>query len=59
MTEYLTVDEVASNLRRPRSTLYQWRHNGKGPPSVRIVGAVLYPKDQFEKWLKELSDDSR
>lgn len=53
MTEYLTVDEVASNLRRPRSTLYQWRHNGKGPPSVRVVGAVLYPKAQFEKWLAE------
>ena len=35
--EWLDMDAMAAIYPFPRATLYSWRHQGKGPPSVRRV----------------------
>ncbi len=36
--ELLTVDQVATVLKVPKATLYQWSYQGEGPPVVRSGG---------------------
>ncbi|HZS59734.1 MAG TPA: helix-turn-helix domain-containing protein [Gemmatimonadaceae bacterium] len=54
MTELLTPDEVARRTGRARGTLAQWRFQGNGPPFVKLGARVMYPADEFQKWIDAL-----
>lgn len=49
----LTIKEVAEYLGVPITTLYQWRYNRKGPPSVRIGRHVRYRPTDLFGWVEQ------
>ena len=49
--ELLTVDQVATVLKVPKATLYQWSYQGEGPPVVRIGRHLRYPSDLLDTWI--------
>jgi excisionase family DNA binding protein len=51
-TELLTVDDVAADLKVPKSTLYQWSYLGEGPPVVRVGRHLRYPSDRLDAWIE-------
>lgn len=52
--DYLTDEDVAEILRLEVSTVKKNRRIGKNhPPFIKIGARILYPRDQFEKWLKQ------
>lgn len=53
MDALLTIDELATELKRPVATLRWWRHNGDGPLSAIIGGRITYRRSDVQKWLDE------
>jgi excisionase family DNA binding protein len=51
--EYLTVDEVAEDLRVVRVTVYRMIRDD-GLPAVKIRKEWRIPKDRYEEWRQEL-----
>lgn len=48
----MTIAEVAERLNVPIKTLYNWRHLGRGPRSIRVAGrSVRYRPEDVEAWL--------
>lgn len=54
----LDMAAVAKWLATPRSTLYSWRHEGKGPPAVRVGRNLRYRRSDVEAWLAAGGDDT-
>lgn len=49
MHRLVSVEEVSAYLGVPATTLYQWRHKGLGPASMRIGRYVRYrPRDVLD-----------
>lgn len=48
---YASVQDIASLLNLPRSTIYDRAKNGHLPGVVRIGYRVLFDLDKFERWL--------
>lgn len=48
----LNETEVSDLLGVHRSTLRRWRHDGQGPPWVRIEGTVRYPVAGLDTYLE-------
>lgn len=42
-TAFLTAKELSTRWRLSLQTLANWRHEGKGPPFIRVGARVLYP----------------
>jgi predicted DNA-binding transcriptional regulator AlpA len=58
--ELLTINEVITELRVPRSTFYRWRQAGTGPPAVKLPsGAVRIRRTALAEWLRGLEDNPR
>jgi hypothetical protein len=57
LSEFLTKEELAAELRRNVRTLDRWAALGTGPPRTRIGRKVLYRRTSVQKWLaaQELS----
>jgi excisionase family DNA binding protein len=54
MTEPLwTVEEVASFLRVPTATLYQWRYRRTGPRASRVGRHLRYDPADVRSWLSD------
>jgi hypothetical protein len=51
LAEYLTREELASELRRNPRTLDRWEVLGMGPPRTHIGRKVLYRRASLLKWL--------
>lgn len=52
--KYFNQKDVAGILGVKVATLNSWRCSGKyNPPEVRMGKTILFPKDQFFKWLEE------
>jgi hypothetical protein len=51
LSEFLTKEELAAELRRNVRTLDRWDVLGIGPPRTRIGRKVLYRRASVEKWL--------
>jgi len=49
---FLTVAEVAAELRLTAMTIYDMIRRGK-IPATRIGGAIRIDRDNFNSWLKE------
>lgn len=47
----ITTKEAAARLGLTHRTLEQWRYLGKGPPFVRLCGAVRYLPDELDTWI--------
>lgn len=50
--ELLTPTEVAEHLRVNTKTLYNWRHEGVGPPALKMGGKLRYRADELASWIK-------
>jgi len=58
--ELLTIDEVITELRVPRSTFYRWRQAGLAPRAVKLPsGAVRIRRAALTEWLRRLEDTPR
>lgn len=53
MPEMLTPEEAAQVVRRSPHTLNSWRSKGTGPRARKIMGRVVYLRDDLDKWLSE------
>jgi hypothetical protein len=51
LAEYLTREELASELRRTPRTLDRWEVLGMGPPRTLVGRQVLYRRSSLLKWL--------
>ena len=52
-TPLLTLDEVAAYLRTSPSTIYNWRHAGKGPRCMKVGRNLRFRQDDVDAWLDE------
>lgn len=51
-TSFLTQQQVAEMLQhKTTATLRWWRHEDKGPRSIRVGKRVLYRPTDVENWL--------
>jgi hypothetical protein len=51
LAEFLTAEELATELRRNKRTLDRWQVLGIGPPRTHIGRKVLYRRESVQKWL--------
>ena len=51
LAEFLTRDELASELRRSPRTLDRWDVLGMGPPRTFVGRKILYRRSSLLKWL--------
>jgi hypothetical protein len=51
LSEYLTREELASELRRNPRTLDRWEVLGMGPPRTFVGRQVFYRRSSLLKWL--------
>jgi predicted DNA-binding transcriptional regulator AlpA len=57
--DFYTVKELEEILSVSRTTLYDWRQEGIGPPWIKVSGTIRYPKSGFQEWLEEETDRQR
>lgn len=55
----LTLPEVATALRVPISTLYQWRSRGDGPRGIRVGRHVRVRAADLDRWVEQHADPER
>jgi excisionase family DNA binding protein len=53
---YLTVEELAEELRLPVQTIYAWRYKGAGPRSLKVGRHVRYRRSDVDQWLEDQAD---
>ena len=53
MEDFLTLNEVAALTRLPKSTLQQYRREGRGPLTLKLGKRVLVPRVALEEWIAE------
>ena len=51
LSEFLTKEELAAELRRNSRTLDRWDVLGMGPPRTHVGRQVLYRRASVERWL--------
>jgi hypothetical protein len=51
LSEFLTKEELAAELRRNPRTLDRWAVLGMGPPRTRVGRHVLYRRASVHRWL--------
>ena len=51
LSEFLTKEELAAELRRNPRTLDRWEALGVGPPRTHVGRQVLYRRASVERWL--------
>ncbi|HET9733196.1 MAG TPA: helix-turn-helix domain-containing protein [Acidimicrobiales bacterium] len=54
-SRYLSPTELAELLGVPVQTVYQWRHQGDGPPGFRIGKHLRYDPRAVRRWIDGLS----
>jgi hypothetical protein len=51
LTDFLSQDEAAAELKVCGRTLDRWRRLGEGPPITRLGRRVLYRRSSLQAWL--------
>ena len=61
LSEFLTKEELAAELRRNPRTLDRWAVLGIGPPQTRVGRHVLFRRASVQRWLlaQEQSSERR
>lgn len=54
LDDFLTRDELASELNVTKRTLIRWQNQRDGLPFIMLGGRVLYRRDSVLVWLKDL-----
>ena len=54
----LSPPQVSTYLQIPVTTLYQWRHRGRGPAATRVGRHLRYRKDDVDAWVEAQGDQS-
>lgn len=54
--ELMTVDQLAALLQVPRSTLWNWRYRGEGPPAIKVGKHVRWIRSDVNAWLDTCRD---
>ena len=49
--DYLTTEEVATELRTSPETVRWWRHANKGPKSFKVGRRVLYAREDLDSFV--------
>ena len=55
-SSWLTLDEIAADLRIPLSTIYQWRTAGRGPKGIKVGKHIRVGRAAYETWLASLQE---
>jgi excisionase family DNA binding protein len=50
---YLTPEDIATLLRVPLETVYQWRKKRTGPPGFRVGKHLRYDPADVHHWIAE------
>lgn len=58
-TEWLSLEQIASELGIPLRTLYNRRSQGDGPRGYRIGKHVRVKRSDLDAWLEAQSDSAR
>lgn len=53
----LSPEELAEYLGIPVATIYQWRHKGTGPRSMKVGRHVRYRHSDVDVWLDAVATD--
>jgi hypothetical protein len=53
-SELWSIKDVSNYLQIPVATLYQWRHQGYGPPGKRVGRYIRYDPDDVRNWFISL-----
>lgn len=51
LSQFLTKEQLAAELRRNPRTLDRWDLLGMGPPRTRVGRKVFYRRASVQKWL--------
>jgi excisionase family DNA binding protein len=54
LNRLLTPPELGELLGIPTATLYQWRHRGEGPPSLKLGKHLRYRRADVDSWLDDM-----
>ena len=54
--EWLTLSEIADDLKIPLATVYQWRSKGDAPEAHRIGRHTRVRRRDYEAWLATRRD---
>jgi len=52
LSEYMSRDELARDLKRHPRTIKRWHLQRKGPPYIKIANAILYKRSDVAAWLE-------
>lgn len=52
-----TIHDVSAYLAVPVQTLYKWRYQGDGPPTLRVGKHLRFNPDRVRAWAEELEED--
>jgi len=52
MERLMTAEEVAALIRKPLPSFYNMRHQGLGPPAVRLDGRLRFRPVDVVAWIE-------
>ncbi|MCP9209314.1 helix-turn-helix transcriptional regulator [Streptomyces sp. NEAU-Y11] len=53
---WVSVDDLAEELKIPKSTIYGWKARGRGPTWVRVGKHLRARRTQVDAWLNSLAE---
>ena len=59
LSQYVTREQLASELGVTTRTLDKWAWLRKGPPKVKIGSRCYYSRKGVEKWLESMEADGK
>lgn len=54
--DWLTLDDIAGDLKVPLDTVYQWRRKGTGPRGHKFGRHIRVRRGDYEQWLAARAD---
>lgn len=55
----MTIRQLSNYLQVPVQTLYGWRHEGFGPPALKVGRALRYRREAVDRWIDMAEGTSR
>lgn len=52
-SEWLSIEQLASELGVPLATVHAWNYKGTAPRRVRVGKHVRYRREDVDRWLAE------
>jgi hypothetical protein len=53
LDDFMSVQELAAELKHNRRTLDRWHRLGTGPPRTLVGRTIMYRRDAVRQWLAE------